>query len=414
MTAPIESTEALRRQAPIDPAAIDRALAPFGASRTLPATAYTSPDLLAWERRHFFEASWACVGRSSDVGDPGAQRAVDIGGEGVLLVRGPEGDGGLRAFSNVCRHRGHQLLQSGECTVNKAIVCPYHAWTYGLDGSLRGAPSFREVPGFDADEFPLTAVGVAEWGGWVFVNADGSAAPFMEHVGNLGEVLDAYEPSRLRAAATHEYTIEANWKLVAENYHECYHCSNIHPALCRVTPVDSGLDYAPTGVWAGGNMELFEFAATMSFDGTSSGVTLRGLDEQRRREVQYCHLFPNLLVSAHPDYVMTHRLDPLEAGRTYVECQWLFPPEAFERDGFSPDYAVDFWDVTNREDWGACESVQRAAHYRGFRPGPLSPRETTVYQAITIIARGYRDGRLSPPAVSPSRLMDATAAASGS
>jgi Rieske 2Fe-2S family protein len=159
-------------------------------------------------------------------------------------------------------------------------------------------------------------------------------------------------------------------------------------------------------------MELFDFAQTMSFDGSSGGVMLRGLDEQKRREVQYTHLFPNLLISAHPDYVMTHRLVPLEPGRTFVECQWLFPPEAFDLDGFSPAYAVDFWDVTNREDWGACESVQRAAHYRGHRPGPLSARESTVYQAITIVARGYVDGRLSPPAVANARRMG-PAAASG-
>jgi Rieske 2Fe-2S family protein len=398
-------------KAPIDEAAVARALAPFGHSRTLPAEAYTSGDLLAWEREHFFEASWVCVGRTSDVAETGAQRAVDIGNEGVLLVRGADGE--LRGFSNVCRHRGHQLLPTRECTVNKAIVCPYHTWTYGLDGALRGAPSFREAGSLDKEEFPLIRVGVAEWLGWVFVNASGSAPPFAEHVGNLAdEVLRIYEPERLRTGATHDYVIDANWKLVAENYHECYHCSNIHPALCRVTPIESGLDYAPTGVWAGGNMELFDFARTMSFTGESGGVILRGLDERKRREVQYVHLFPNVLISAHPDYVMTHRLVPLEPGKTFIECQWLFPPEAFEIEGFSPSYAVEFWDVTNREDWSACESVQRATAYRGFRPGPLSARESTVYQAITIVARGYVDGHLSPPAVSPARLMD-PAAASG-
>jgi Rieske 2Fe-2S family protein len=160
-------------------------------------------------------------------------------------------------------------------------------------------------------------------------------------------------------------------------------------------------------------MELFDFAQTMSFDGSSGGVMLRGLDDGKRREVQYAQLFPNLLISAHPDYVMTHRLVPLEPGKTFVECQWLFPPESFELDGFSPAYAVDFWDVTNREDWGACESVQRAAHYRGHRPGPLSARESTVYQAITIVARGYVDGRLSPPAVADARLMGPAAASGG-
>ncbi len=391
-------------KAPIDTDAVLQALLPFGRSRTLPAQAYTSQELFEWERSNFFETSWACVGRASDVAEPGAQRAVEVGGQGVLLVRGE--DGALRAFSNVCRHRGHQLLQTGECTVNKAITCPYHAWAYGLDGGLRGAPSFRDVEGFDREDFPLIPSGVAEWLGWVFVDASGTAGPFEGHVGNLIDLLRPYEPERMSAAAVHDYEIDANWKLIAENYHECYHCSNIHPELCKVTPVDSGEDFAPTGVWAGGNMELFDFAQTMSFDGASKGLVLRGLDERLRREVQYVHLFPNLLISAHPDYVMTHRLTPLGVGRTHVECAWLFPPEAFELEGFDPSYAVEFWDVTNHQDWGACESVQRAAGYRGYRPGPLSIRESTVYQAITIVARGYLEGRLSPPSTAPNRLAD--------
>jgi Rieske 2Fe-2S family protein len=391
-------------KAPIDSDAVMRALAPFGHSSTLPAQAYTSEELFAWERVHFFAGSWSCVGRRSDVTEPGAQRAVEVGGEGVILVRGH--DGVLRGFSNVCRHRGHQLLQTGECTVNKAITCPYHAWVYGLDGRLRGAPSFGDVPGFDREDFPLVPAGVAEWMGWVFVDASGGGLPFQDHVGNLADILGPYEPDRLAAGAVHEYVIEANWKLVAENYHECYHCSNLHPALCKVTPVYSGLDFAPTGVWAGGNMELFDFAQTMSFDGASKGTMLRGLDARMRREVQYVQLFPNLLISAHPDYVMTHRLTPLGPARTHVECAWLFPPEAFDVEGFDPAYAVEFWDVTNREDWGACESVQRAAGYRGYRPGPLSPRESTVYQAITTVARGYVEGRLAPPATAPVRLTD--------
>ena len=143
--------------APIDPAAVDAALAPFGRSRTLPATAYTSEELFAWERRHFFEDSWVCAGRGSDVGEPGSQMAVEVGAEGVLLVR--DGDGILRGFSNVCRHRGHQLLQTGRCAASKAIACPYHGWVYDLDGALRGAASFHDVPGFDRADFPPAVAG---------------------------------------------------------------------------------------------------------------------------------------------------------------------------------------------------------------------------------------------------------------
>ena len=224
--------------APIDRAAVDAALAPFGRSRTLPAAAYTSEELFAWERRHFFEDSWVCAGRGSDVGEPGSQMAVEVGAEGVLVVR--DGDGILRGFSNVCRHRGHQLLQTGRCAASKAIACPYHGWVYDLDGALRGAASFHDVPGFDRADFPLMPLPVTEWMGWIFINVSGRGPAFDDHVGNLADILGSYEPARLLPAATHDYVVEANWKIVAENYHECYHCSKIHPALCKVTPVDSG------------------------------------------------------------------------------------------------------------------------------------------------------------------------------
>jgi Rieske 2Fe-2S family protein len=390
---------------PFAPDELTSVFLPLGTSTGLPARAYRSDEVFDWEIERLFDGSWVCVGRSADLSEPGDQTAARVGSETILLVRGA--DGILRTFFNTCRHRGHELLEAGERVCRSTVMCPYHAWVYDLDGRMRGAPGFS---GLDRAEFGLHAARVEEWHGWAFVNPSGDAPPLAEHLGDLEDHVRDHEPERLLVGAEHSYVVESNWKIAHENYHECYHCSNLHPALCKVTPVESGLDYVPTGIWAGGNMELFDFAATMSFDGSSGGVPLRGLDERKVREVQYCHLFPNLLISAHPDYVMTHRLVPLSEGRTYIECAWLFPPEAFDRDGFSPAYAVDFWDVTNREDWGACESVQRAAHYRGFQPGPLSSRESTVYQAITVIARGYLDGHLSPPRVSPARLMDPAAA----
>jgi glycine betaine catabolism A len=271
------------------------------------------------------------------------------------------------------------------------IRCPYHAWVYELDGSLRGAPSFAAVEGFDRAEFPLIPAGVAEWRGWIFVDAGAEAGPFGERVGNLDQVMGPYEPERLRVAARHDYEVEANWKLLSENYHECYHCSSIHPELCRVTPIDSGVDLRPEGAWAGGTMELMDHAATMSLSGESRGVPLRGLDERQRREVIYAQLFPNLLISAHPDYVLTHRLEPLSPRRTRVTCQWLFPPEAFDLEGFDPSYAVEFWDLTNRQDWAACESVQRGLASPHFRPGPLAPNEDAVHQWVRLVASCYLD-----------------------
>jgi phenylpropionate dioxygenase-like ring-hydroxylating dioxygenase large terminal subunit len=197
--------------------------------------------------------------------------------------------------------------------------------------------------------------------------------------------------------ATHEYEIEANWKLVAENYHECYHCTNIHPELCRVTPPESGQAFEPTGLVIGGSMDLMVHAETMSLTGESGGVPMRGLDPAARRTVLYLQVFPNLLLSPHPDYVLTHLLEPLSPGRTRVECQWLFPPEATSRPGFDPTYAVEFWDITNRQDWAACEGVQRGVTGRGYRQGPLSDAEGNVWQLVAVMARAYLSGRAAGP-----------------
>ena len=381
---------------PFDPRELQACLTPPG--RTLPGAAYTSEEVLAWERERFFEGSWTCVGRAQDLRRPGDQRAVRVGADAVLLVRGQ--DGVLRGFFNTCRHRGHQLLPCGGPVVtSRAIRCPYHSWTYALDGRFKTAPSFADRPDWrraDPDNGLLPAR-VEEWGGWAFVNASGDAPSIGEHLGNLVETLAPYEPERLEPAASHGYEIAANWKLIAENYHECYHCTNIHPELCRVTPPESGVAFRATGLVVGGNMELMDHAETMSLSGESGGVVLRGLDEETRRTVLYLHALPNLLISAHPDYVMTHRLEPVAAGQTLVDCQWLFPPEATTREGFDPAYAVEFWDITNRQDWAACQGVQRGAAGRGYRQGPLSEAEGNVWQLIAVVARGYLGGGLAGP-----------------
>ena len=383
-------------QPPIDPAAIEAALAPFGRSVTLPAAAYTSPEVFAWEQRHLFETSWVCLGRSSDLSRPGDRTAVGVGTDGVVLVRGQ--DGTLRGFFNVCRHRGHQVVEPGAVTNAPIIRCPYHAWVYGLDGCLRGAADFNEVSGFDVADYRLTAVPVAEWHGWVFANVSGDGPAFDRYLGGLHHHVEPYEPERLVCAARHDYVVRANWKLIVENYHECYHCSSIHPELCRVSPPTSGVNLDTNGAWVGGIMELADDAVTMSLDGRSEGTMLPGLSQEQRRQVLYVGLFPNLLISPHPDYALTHLLTPLSPDETRVDCEWLFASEATERTRFDPSYAVDFWDLTNRQDWHACESVQKGMASRGHRPGPLSPREDAVYQFITLVAKGYRDGRVSTPA----------------
>jgi Rieske 2Fe-2S family protein len=379
--------------APLPAAELERVLDPSGSGCMLPQAAYTSDAVLAWERTHFFGNTWVCAGRSSDLAEPGERRAVRIGDDAVLVVRGD--DGAVRVFYNVCRHRGHELMACGATTRRGAIHCPYHAWTYGLDGSLRATPRFDAPAGFDQNEFGLVPVRAEEWNGWVMVNVSGDAPPLAEYVGALDGIMAGYECDRLVVGASHEYTLGANWKLPLENYHECYHCPAIHPELCTVSPPQSGDNYRnQPGAFIGGTMDLEPHAETMSMSGRSGGAFFRSLDATLRRQVVYVNLFPNLLLSLHPDYVMTHRIEPVSPSESWVECQWLFPPEAVARDDFDPAYAVDFWDVTNRQDWNACEGVQRGVMSRGYRPGPFSEAEDAVHQFVTYVARGYLGGAL--------------------
>lgn len=375
---------------PLDPDEIRACLK--GTGTMLPAGAYTDEAVLAWERRVLLGGGWVCVGRSTDVAEPRSRRAVPLDTSAVLLVRGE--DGVLRGFHNTCRHRAHELLPCGATASGRFIACPYHGWTFDLDGSLHKVPA-EHRDGLDTGEYGLVPVAVAEWQGFVFVNADGSALPMATYFAGLDERLAPYGIDRLVVAAEHVYELEANWKLAIENYHECYHCPSIHPQLCRVSPPDSGEMYRSDGMWIGGNMELGDGVETMSVSGASPVGPMPGVTGAARREVLYLHLVPTMLLSPHPDYVLTHVLEPLTAGRTRIRCQWLFPPEVVARDGFDPAYAVQFWDITNKQDWTACESVQRGVRSAGYRPGPLSAAsEDGVSQAIGVVARTYLDGRL--------------------
>ncbi|HEU4493283.1 MAG TPA: aromatic ring-hydroxylating dioxygenase subunit alpha [Rubrobacteraceae bacterium] len=370
---------------------------------SLPAEAYADASVFRWEMDHFFDGSWVCVGRSEDLRNAGDRRAVRLGHERILLVR--DESGRLRAFYNVCRHRGHELMAVGETASGRFVRCPYHAWAYGLDGELRGMPGFGKSGGFDKADYPLVPVRIAEWQGWVFANASGEAVPFEEHVGNLGDMIGNHGARELVSATRQDYEVAANWKILVENYHECYHCPSIHPELCKVSPPKSGEDHEARGAWVGGSMELEDHAETMSLTGESFAPNLPQLAAGQEREVYYYQIFPNLLISPHPDYVMTHRLTPVAPDHTHVECEWLFSREATGTEGFDPSYATEFWHITNGQDWRACEAVQRGVSSRGYRQGPLSPEESTVGKFVAMVARGYLEGRVEQAPVRTSETV---------
>jgi Rieske 2Fe-2S family protein len=346
---------------------------PLAEARTLPRRVYTDAEVFALEAGALFGRMWLAVGREEDLPEKGSYLTQAIGGERILVLRGD--DGVLRAFFNVCRHRGARLVEEPCGRLRGALSCPYHAWTYALDGRLVRAP--RAEAGFRTEDFSLAQARLETLGGFVFVNLDPDAPALPVALGDLPD-LSRYRLAGLRRARTIEYEVEANWKVVAENYSECYHCPLVHPQLNRISDLTSGSAQSGAG-FNGGPMQLRAEFTTMSMSGTTPLPAIPGLVEADLRLVHYYLVYPNLMLGLHPQYVLVHRAWPLAPGRTRVVCEWLFPQDSLAAPRFDPADMVEFWDLTNRQDWALCERVQRGAASAGYVPGPYHPTERCVH-----------------------------------
>ena len=342
-------------------------------AHTMPGEYYTSPDILAEERAKLFPALWHCAGRASALARPGDYELRDIAGESLILVRGK--DARLRAFFNLCRHRGTRLCTQASGQFSETIQCPYHAWTYGIDGRLIGAPHMHEVEGFDKRDYPLHEAAVAEWEGFVFVNVAKEPQPFDEWFAPMLGRLARYELGALKVGHSVKYEVQANWKLVFQNYSECLHCPMIHPELSTMMPYASGANDLIEGPFLGGYMELTHDSATMSGRVCGRYVSA-SLPTDDRKRAYYYTLMPNMALSIHPDYVNYYIITPLAVDRTLVESEWMFSPLNDANPGFNPKDAIEFWDVTNRQDWAICEQSQLGVRSSRYAPGPYSPRES--------------------------------------
>ena len=349
---------------------------PFAEARTLPAEAYASETVFRLEQQAIFGKSWVCAGREADIPSPGDFFVQPIASDSVIVVRGA--DRRVRAFFNVCRHRGSRLVEVPSGNALKRILCPYHAWSYELDGSVQNAPQMGE--GFRKGEFSLVPVRLGIHEGFIFLNLDESAPPLERYLADLPD-FSRFRMPELRCGRRIEYEVAANWKLVCENYSECYHCAGVHPQLVRISDlIGRGERRQEIGAcFNGGPMLMRDGVETMSMSGKSTVPGLPGLSEQDHRYVYYYVVYPNLLLSPHPDYVLTHTAWPLAPNRTRVVCEWLFTQEAMADENFDASDMVEFWDVTNRQDWGLCERVQLAAASRGFRQGPYQATEDCVH-----------------------------------
>ena len=358
---------------------------------------FVSPEIFAEEHRKIFSREWLLVGHESQIAKPGDYFVVNVAGESLIVTR----DQGsvIRAFYNVCRHRGTRLKEhrAGEafCGHSSTIQCPYHAWTYDLDGRLIGAPHMDEAPGFDKTDYPLHPVNLGLWEGFIFVNfADKNASTerrgysLEQWFAPLAGKFSHWNMSILRPAKRINYDVRANWKLMFENYSECYHCPGVHPQLQKASPYDSAENDLREGPFLGGFMKINP-GKSLSMSGNTCALPIRagnkelataspsgGGPDQEHQIVFYYSIFPNMLLSLHPEYVMVHQLWPKSPDRTLILCDWLFHPDAFARGDFNPDDAIEFWDMTNKQDWHMCELSQQGIASRAYEPGPYSSRES--------------------------------------
>jgi Rieske 2Fe-2S family protein len=361
-----------------------------GLEPSLPGPAYLDEDTFTAEREHLFARSWWCAGREEDLPPgPGTYVRTDVAGEQLLVVRGR--DGALRAFANVCRHRGAELVDTRDPDAASgcfpgAIRCPYHSWTYALDGTLRATPHLDSV---EHAAFGLHRAELDSWAGFLFVRLERGTASLAGELGPIPARVANYPLAELVTAETLHYAVQANWKVLAENFNECYHCGPVHPELCELVPAfrrggGSGLD------WERG-IPHRDGAYTFTTTGTTARRPFPGLDTDERERHKGELVYPNLFLSLSCDHVAAFVLHPTSAATTHVECRFLFHPSEVERPGFDPFDAIELWNVVNRQDWAICERVQRGMASRWFDHGWFAPLEDP-----SVDIRRWWAARMSP------------------
>jgi glycine betaine catabolism A len=359
--------------------------------RTLGREYYFAEEIFSREKERIFCWEWVCAGREEDLPVPGDYLVVEVAGESILVVRTREGK--LAAHYNVCRHRGSRLVPEGSSgSLGGSIRCPYHSWTYTLDGALRTAPYLDEEEGFTTASLGLHPVGIETWGGFFFLNlspAEASSRSYdlLAQLGEVPERLRRYPLAQLRSGRRIEYEVEANWKVLLENYNECYHCGPVHPELCRLVPAFKQRGGADLD-WERG-IPHREGAWTFTESGTTNRTPFDGLNDDERIRHKGELIYPNFMISLSADHVTAYTIWPQTPEHTRVVCDFLFHPSEIGSAGFDGSDAVDFWDRVNRQDWAICENVQRGMQSRVFEHGYYAPMENA-----SLDIRRYIESRL--------------------
>jgi glycine betaine catabolism A len=349
--------------------------------RTLPGKYYHSPEIYQEEVEKIFYTFWLYACRAEEIPSVGDFKLIQVADESLILVRDKSNQ--IKALFNVCSHRGTQLCVEPSGTFkSKSIQCPYHAWTYALDGKLMAAPLMQEGNGFMKSECALPQASVHVWEGFVFINLDKTPVAFEEQMEALIGKFADWKMDELRIAHHIRYELNCNWKLILQNYQECYHCPGVHPLLSELTPVNSARHDVSKGAVIGGFMDLTKERGSMTMTGEAAAppiCTVSGDDLQR---IYYYSIFPNMLLTPHPDFVMFHYITPLGPDKINNDCYWLFRPEIINDPAAQKGIksAVEFWDLTNRQDWQVCEQMQLGTRSKRFTRGYYSGREDILHQ----------------------------------
>jgi Rieske 2Fe-2S family protein len=346
--------------------------------RTLPGHAYSSREIFTAEQEKIFEQMWFCAARSSDLAKPGDFKTVQIGRESIIVSRNRKGE--PRGFFNICRHRGAKLCSTEGGSGKRSFQCPYHAWTYDLDGRLIAAPNLTKMPDVGREEYGLHRTHVREWLGYVWVCVASEPPSFEDTVmgsvrTRLGDIesIDHYAVDKLEVGHRVVYDVKANWKLIVENFMECYHCATIHPELTEVLPEFA--DGFAAQYFVGHGAEFGADVQGFTVDGSEGVEKIPGITEDQDRRYYAVTIRPNVFVNLVPDHVIFHRMFPLAPDRTIVECDWLYLPEVVAS-GVDLTKSVRLFDLVNRQDFEACELCQAATDSKMYaHGGVLVPSE---------------------------------------
>ncbi len=353
----------------------------FDGTRTLPGKYYHSEEIYEEEVEKIFYKFWVYACRAEEISSVGDYKLIKVANESLILVRDKSHE--VKALFNVCRHRGTQLCDKPKGIFkSKSIQCPYHAWTYALDGKLLNAPLMKEGHGFQKDECALHQASVHIWEGFVFINLDKNPAPFEVQMEALMGKFTDWKIDELRIAHHIRYELNCNWKLILQNYQECYHCPGVHPLLTELTPVQSAQHDYSKGAVIGGFMDLSKDGGSMTMTGEAAAPSICNVSGDDLKRIYYYSVFPNMLLTPHPDFVLFHHITPLGPEKIINDCYWLFRPEIINdlKAQAGIKSAVEFWDLTNKQDWKVCEQMQTGTKSTRFTRGYYSGREDILSQ----------------------------------